>query len=354
MEYEASVEGKEWNLKELIEYLKNDKTIDVYASLDRISNINGIDSISDNIECVYIIIENVYQFKIDNELNVDFVSVIDKIPSEEVIEPTNPQETEIVDERSEISKDNYGQYINYGIDINGDNNTTNDWRIFYKDANNNVYIIASDYVLISGTYTSNPVYKTALNISEYTGMSNISQTLADKFHFEYKNDYPNSVNDNIKAIAYLFDQSVWGKYVVDGIGEYAIGSPTFELFRKSWNEKFLNVTGYYQIYYTKTSSGFGADRSSGTGTRPYISASNYNDTLYNISSTSKCSGCWFAAPSKSGVSYMILVTNYTNNSCRLDYSTYTTSNSYGLRPVVILKGDAKVHYDTENTIWKIN
>ena len=40
--------------------------------------------------------------------------------------------------------DNYGLYIDYPIDIDGDV-TNNDWKIFYSD-DTNVFIITDDYI----------------------------------------------------------------------------------------------------------------------------------------------------------------------------------------------------------------
>lgn len=62
-----------------------------------------------------------------------------------------------------INATNYGDYINYKVDLNDDGDTTNDWRIFYDDGEN-VFIIAADYLPNTklpsetdmGTYTNYP------------------------------------------------------------------------------------------------------------------------------------------------------------------------------------------------------
>lgn len=54
----------------------------------------------------------------------------------------------------QITENNYGDFINYPIDLNNDGDTTNDWRIFYKEKSEtseycgDIYIIASDYLPI--------------------------------------------------------------------------------------------------------------------------------------------------------------------------------------------------------------
>ena len=49
---------------------------------------------------------------------------------------------------SNVAKDvdNYGMYVDYPIDLSGDGDTTNDWKIFYEDDLGRVFLIAADYV----------------------------------------------------------------------------------------------------------------------------------------------------------------------------------------------------------------
>ena len=53
-----------------------------------------------------------------------------------------------------VASTNYGDYVDYPIDLNGDGNTTNDWRIFYNDGEH-VFIIAADYVPNTSNYLDN-------------------------------------------------------------------------------------------------------------------------------------------------------------------------------------------------------
>ena len=43
-------------------------------------------------------------------------------------------------------KDDYGQFVDYGLDLGGDGKTTNDWKIFYTDDSGRIFLIAADYV----------------------------------------------------------------------------------------------------------------------------------------------------------------------------------------------------------------
>ena len=48
----------------------------------------------------------------------------------------------------------YGDYVEYNVDLNGDGDITNDWRIFYNNGEN-IFIIAADYVKNTSSYLNN-------------------------------------------------------------------------------------------------------------------------------------------------------------------------------------------------------
>ena len=53
-----------------------------------------------------------------------------------------------------VTKENYGEFVEYGVDLNGDGDYTNDWKVFYvgseddgyPETNGKTFIIAADYV----------------------------------------------------------------------------------------------------------------------------------------------------------------------------------------------------------------
>ena len=47
---------------------------------------------------------------------------------------------------ADITKDNYGDYIDLGQNVVGTESTTDDWRILYNDKNGHVYAILADYL----------------------------------------------------------------------------------------------------------------------------------------------------------------------------------------------------------------
>ena len=206
----------------------------------------------------------------------------------------------------ELTEDAYGKYVNYGIDINGDGDTTKDWRIFYikdydgegEDAQTNpqtgrrIFIISSDYVgnkceALTGKkdadgassdtgdcaqkksslmQSSGTAFNSYLEIDccYYWSSSNIpaykcvlpqeSQnacTFPSLFEFtkySIKNHISgSSAYDNSKCIASLLCTENWSKFVTTG-GEYAIGGPTLEMWVNSWNEKEKNVSNFKKLY----------------------------------------------------------------------------------------------------------
>ena len=83
-------------------------------------------------------------------------------------------------------------------------------------------------------YTSSAYFTDILN--DYTGSSWIKEntnTKAQKWLSKYLNEYPESTNDNIKAVAYMMDTDSWSTFKGDK-AEYAIGGPTLELFCASY------------------------------------------------------------------------------------------------------------------------
>ena len=205
----------------------------------------------------------------------------------------------------DLTKDAYGEYVNYGIDINGDGDTTKDWRIFYiKDydgegdgaqtnpqTGKRIFIISSDYVgnkceALTGTdhlgNDENCAQKKS-NLTQATGTDtntsldkdccyywssskiptyectlpsdgNNACTFPKLFEFsnyDIKNHATTSGSstqyENSKCAASLLCTGNWKSFVTKG-GEYAIGGPTLEMWVDSWNKREKGVTGFQQLY----------------------------------------------------------------------------------------------------------
>ena len=68
---------------------------------------------------------------------------------------TDNTEYEISSSQQETSKkvsaEYYGKFVNYSIDLNGDRDNTNDWKIFYSDENT-IFLISAGYVKSDSEY----------------------------------------------------------------------------------------------------------------------------------------------------------------------------------------------------------
>ena len=208
-----------------------------------------------------------------------------------------------------ISKDNYGDKVDYTVTVNG--TTYDDWQIYYHNADY-VYLISESYVeevsLDKGTTVAS--------------LTNAEKELYSKFQvgnwpkYTLADTVSGSTSYNSQAVAKLIkdyagfaNTTTYGSNVVG-----AIGGPTLELLAAGWNAKVGNPTmtlttdtyGYKinnAIYVELTSDGL------------YVPSDNY----YWLASPS--------APDKYGVMYAgydsVLGTGY-----------FSTG---GVRPVVCLK-----------------
>ncbi len=210
----------------------------------------------------------------------------------------------------DLTEDTYGEYVNYGIDINGDGDTTKDWRIFYikdydgegENAQTNpqtgkrIFIIASDYVgntckeltgatntdenttagsntedcamskskLKQATGNSGSLHKdccyywSSSNIPTYecTLPSEGKTACAFPKLFEFSNydikkhastSGSSTQYENSKCAASLLCTGNWSKFVTTG-GEYSIGGPTLEMWVNSWNKKEASAKNFHKLY----------------------------------------------------------------------------------------------------------
>ena len=102
----------------------------------------------------------------------------------------------------------------------------------------------------------------------------------------------------------------------NGYAEYAIGSPTLELFRDSYNithetdiETQVNERGYQLRWKTEDNSNSYANSITGLST---------SESLYVISSRTNAFGMWLASPSGSSVARVM----YVNDGGGVAYTSY--------------------------------
>ena len=280
--------------------------------------------------------------------------------SEETEEPTAPEEPTTPEEpdnsvvAADIPATDYGAIVK-GYDCTN-SAAVNNWLLFYAD-DNNIYLIADNYISYnyiptnsSGNkptgnfYSAGVIFEPGSKIlTNYSGSASITDSRIKALNNEYFNIKGYSSGDSaMKAIAYMLDINAWSVYAGE-YADYAIGTPTLELFLKSYNEKHGTnyeaqaVTSYYGPGYTignggNTSTGYGANLSK-------------IDSLYTITSTVKASGMWLASP---GDSSTIMVASNGVYVGPAD-AFYSEQPKYGFRPIVCLKHDVKLQKNSDGS-----
>ena len=208
----------------------------------------------------------------ENRLN-EYNNIINNYVSGGTTEetPTFDEDTLTIGEATNVDK--YGWKVpNYTVEA------TNAWRLFYQDSNY-TYLITDECV---GSYMPSDYY------GEYTSGADVS-TIGQKLNpmllkagtfFTSDNK-----NKNILATAWLTDSNEWDEFK-NSDAVFAIGSPTVELYVKSFNA---------------TASTNGANEITlDVGTYGYTEATvngqlktTYNNGIYNKSESSKW---WLASP----------------------------------------------------------
>ena len=229
-----------------------------------------------------------------------------------------------------ITADEYGAYVNYGIDINNNGKTDDDWKIFYKDSEDRIFLIAADYVPDTCKALTDSTAKAKMTQSGQLGKEccyRWANSSAAEYHC---NDNHNKSLNNLKAQCSFLEIFMPNEglctngthyYCSDHVGndgtggdanarcasalqctenwrpfidgstkrycaDYAIGGPTLEMWVASWNEKhgnnssdvekkelYANGNGNYGYY-------VGAQEQSTDPNATFTSATGYNDELY--------------------------------------------------------------------------
>lgn len=140
------------------------------------------------------------------------------------------------------------------------------WRIYYAD-DTNIYLISDFYIHASYTPSSPSGY--GIGYSDYNlNFENVykdpiygegsawingktdgkDNSLAKRWLNKYLSQYPNNQNVNIKAVAYLMDTKIWNVFANSDLAEYAIGSPTIELFSASYRDTHPDKYIEYRVH----------------------------------------------------------------------------------------------------------
>ena len=276
---------------------------------------------------------------------------------------------------SEISAENYGNYVmNYSdIDVaDGGESQKSDWRIYYagkvgNESEEHIYLISSSYISVESIPASknnhtltkgNWTYSAYFPDNVLNDYPNGSDDVAEETrylngqYYEYLT-YNNtrSTNNNMKAVAYMCDTSVWNKFKTDK-AEFVIGSPTTELLFKSYNKKYGTnyLAGSLESNETsKDSEGNPVASVNKNGYRlscdggiTWLSQSSVGtittkESLYSIYGQQYAQSLWLA--SSSALTPWFIMKIYSSGFVNQD--SYNATGS-GFRPIVCLKPDVQL------------
>ena len=249
----------------------------------------------------------------------------------------------------------------YGLKVTDytSQNGQNDWKIFYSDGEH-IFLITGDYInTAEKDRISTETGMTKSGYNAYWSSKQVLQTIDSKVLTRFKaTGYTlQSGYDSSKRVSTLLNANNWTSYLDKELNEsrkaeYAIGSPTVEMWMESWNKRYptdliycnnTNIIGYYV----------------GTGINPtsrYISNSimskkeGYENKLYypHRSTYNESYGYWIASPSTSDTSFVLRVlysgrVGYENSTAYGDYDYSRLS----VRPVVSLNTGVTVNATDE-------
>ena len=248
----------------------------------------------------------------ENRLN-EYNNIINNYVSGGTAEetPTFDENTLTIGDATNVDK--YGWKVpNYTVQA-GDM-TTNIWRLFYQDINY-TYLITDECV---GSYKPNDYY------GDYTSGADVS-TIGQKLNpmlLEAGNFFTSSnTNKNILATAWLTDPNKWTQFK-NSDAVFAIGTPTIELYVKSFNAT-ASTNGANEITLDVGTYGYTQDTVYGQ------LKTTYNNAIYNKSESSEW---WLASPYYDNYNYEFYVRGSHG------YFNYYGVNldSYAVRPLVCI------------------
>lgn len=248
-----------------------------------------------------------------------------------------------------VKPENYGNLVHGYKNIDGDE-STDDWQIFYNDVSN-IWLISRDYVELDGE-TQNKINAQKGGSFKYTYWWEEGFTTEGK---------PNKVIEDL-----LTNSNNWTYYVDSNFAQKAMGAPTIELFVNSYNEKYPNEENGKLVYTQgQELNEVGIEKDGVTNysnnvNNEWISNLKTSDNLYIIESNPDYNGegkayaYWLSSPCKrygyeNTYTYMYIV-SYNG---KIFGRNYTNSGTYGFRPVVCLKSDIEINYNSETGIWNL-
>ena len=249
--------------------------------------------------------------------------------------------------------------IYYGLTVTNyeSQNGQKDWKIFYSDWNENpddahIFLITGDLADLSQTdrldvntrivLGENNKYRVRWNTSNLPEFeSDIEDKVLTRFKAKGYNINKYKDKSNSKCISDLLNSNYWMKYKDNGDkAEYAIGSPTIEMWMDSWNNLYKDIDGslYYKVGKAGYDVGTDIDKVRYCIDHDVMEKKKgFNNKLYYLGDSK---GYLLASTSNFGDKYDRTMGTFSSGEIGQNYYEYA---GYGLRPVVSLNKDVTVN-----------
>ena len=247
----------------------------------------------------------------------------------------------------------YGKTVQYAA------NGISAWKVFYADYNN-IFLIASDYLVREKVPASAQMtYYAEETITPYAVWWNpipeaqaVTSSLKSSFKWSSWTNY--SANNASKSVSTLLNTSNWAGFVNATYADYAIGSPTVEMYCASWNDVYpddkiycnnTNEQGYY-IGLTDHPTSYD------TGIDVIKEKDGYNNTLYYPHQTPSgelyqmCTGYFLASPAAWNDGTRVLNVWSISGVGAYSHTDEFGSGFLALRPVIRLKSNVNLAMGT--------
>ncbi len=264
---------------------------------------------------------------------------------------TNPDEsgrpTAIVKLSDALSSNYYGDKVKYSV------NGIEEWKIFYKDANGEVFIMPSECI----PAVKIPTISTNIQTSgEYNAIWNTVPAFQSNWSTNaelFMQDKLNSNYKNSKVASVLLNTNNWTSFVNDDYADLAVGGPTSVMFLRSYDEK--NNTNHSSKLNLIGSGGYGISYSKQSSSVITMDLS-IKDELYfpYTELNGSNNGYFFATPhgyygSVSGDPECLCTLQYTNG---LNIAGINI-DKFGIRPVVHLKTGITAKWNQTTQMWDL-
>ena len=171
-------------------------------------------------------------------------------------------------------------------------------------------------------------------------IANKSQGVLKKWLGKYLNNENANTSLGSKAVAYMMDTEIWNPlYVVDGIADYAIGGPTIEMIRDSWNSIATEDKKISCDVTSTISTGYGVKWAKDTNYLEYLADFKPDKctTIYKAN-TNNLAGIFVASTTPEGDECIFIL----NNQWGLCGPGYDVDAKYGFRPIICLNKETKL------------